>query len=85
MDGNSSRAAYWEDRASKSRAAILDLHWDSEALAFREYNMSSNALSDRWSIAGYYPYWSGVFPDEVVQDTQTAQKAFSGLAYLTGQ
>ena len=85
MAGNTSRAKYWSDRADKSRAAIIDLHWDSEALAYREYNLTSKALLPRWSIAGYYPYWSGIFPEEVTQSASSAEKAFSGLAYLTAQ
>lgn len=85
MVGNSSRAQYWSDRADRSRAAIIDLHWDSSAMIFKDYNMSSNALSDRWSVAAYYPYWSEIFPDEVLANASSAQKAFSGLAYLTAQ
>ena len=85
MIGNDTRSSYWSDRADRSREAVIDLHWDSEALAFRDYNMSANALSDRWSIAGYYPYWSEIFPEEVLSNSSTAQRAFSGLAYLSGQ
>lgn len=83
MLGNETRKAYWNDRAEKSKAAVIDLHWDKEAMAFRDYNMTSGQLADIWSTAGYYPYWSEIIPDEVLQSEANAQKAFSGLGYIT--
>lgn len=117
MVGNKSRKDYWNDRADKSKAAVLvrddkrshatmgilllrltagsllvaaplsfqDLHWDKDALAFRDYNLTSGKLADVWSTAGYYPYWSEIIPDEVLQSETKAQKAFSGLAYITAR
>jgi len=31
----------------------------------------------------YYPYWSGIIPDEIRSNQSAAQLAFSGLAYIT--
>lgn len=81
--GNQSRSDYWADRAEKSRAAVLDLHWDPEAVVFRDYNMTSSSRADIWSTAAYYPYWNNIIPSEVLSNETTAQKAFSGLAFLT--
>jgi len=81
--GNTSRSDYWSDRAETLRGAIIDLFWDSEALLFKDYNITSGGRHDLWSTAAYYPYWSGIIPDEVLSNQTTAQKAMSGLAYIT--
>lgn len=83
--GNSSRSQYWDDRARKLKSAILDLHWDSQALIFRDFNMTANAKADKWFLASYWPYFSGIIPNEVLTDQSAAQKAFSGLGYLTAK
>jgi len=81
--GNDSRSQYWSDRAKDLREAIIDLHWDSEALMFRDFNLTANARADIWYLASYWPYFSGIIPDEVLSNQTSAQKAFSGLSYLT--
>lgn len=83
--GNDSRSQYWSDRAKDLREAIIDLHWDSEALMFRDFNLTANARADIWYLASYWPYFSGIIPDEVLSNQTSAQKAFSGLSYLTAK
>lgn len=83
--GNSSRSQYWQGRARNLRAAIIDLHWDSQALMFRDYNLTAEAKADIWYLASYWPYFSGIIPDEVISNQTAAQKAFSGLGYLTAK
>lgn len=73
------RAAFHRSVASNLRAAILDLFWDSKKLAFYDFNLTSNARNDLWSTATFYPYWNGIFPDEVLSNAQNAFGAFSAI------
>lgn len=47
-----------------------------------DFNSTSNDYSELWSAAGFYPYWAGIIPDEVLGSADTAQSAFSGLRYI---
>lgn len=73
------RAAFHRSVASNLRAAILDLFWDPEKLAFYDFNLTSNVRNDLWSAATFYPYWNGIFPDEVLSNAQNAFGAFSAV------
>lgn len=56
---NATRSNYWQVRAEQRKAAVLDLFWDPERFAFYDFNTTSNARAQYWSVASYYPYWSG--------------------------
>ena len=81
MAGGSNEAAVasHQETAANLKAAILDLHWCPESLAFYDYNLTSNARNDRFSAANYYLPWTGIIPDEILSSEQNAQKYFGAV------
>lgn len=77
--GSTSKATSHRNTASKLRAGILDLFWDSNKLAFYDYNLTSNARNNLFSTATFYPFWVGIFPHEVLSDQGKAFGAFSSV------
>lgn len=73
------RAAYHTQVASTLKSAIIDVFWDSSKLAFYDFNLTSNARNTWFSPAAYYPYWSGIVPDEVANNATNAVAAFSAV------
>ncbi|EJC98505.1 trehalase [Fomitiporia mediterranea MF3/22] len=65
--------------AQNLRAAILDLFWDSNKLAFYDFNLTSNARNDIFSTATFYPFWTGIIPDELLSNETAAFGAFSSI------
>lgn len=65
--------------ASTLRSAILDLFWSPSKFAFYDYNLTSSSQNTWFSPATFYPYWSGIFPDEVLSSEENAVKAFSSV------
>ncbi|KAI0076715.1 glycoside hydrolase family 37 protein [Panus rudis PR-1116 ss-1] len=63
------------------REAIIDLHWDSNKRAFYDFNLTSNARNDIFTVATFYPFWNGIIPDEVLSDG-TGATAFGAFATL---
>jgi alpha,alpha-trehalase len=66
-------------RASELRTAVLDLHWDSDKLAFYDYIISERARSSIFSVATFYPFWAGIHPPEVLSNATAAFGAFSSI------
>lgn len=83
--GNSSRAEYWAGEASTRRESILELHWNATALAFNDFNTTSQKQSRNWTPANLYPFWCRIIPSEVLKSQSAAQKAFAPLAYITAK
>ncbi|PPQ65887.1 hypothetical protein CVT26_000907 [Gymnopilus dilepis] len=65
--------------ASALRDGILDLFWDSSKLAFYDFSLTNNARNNFFSVATFYPYWSGIIPDEVLANSTSAFSAFSSI------
>ncbi|KAF5360563.1 hypothetical protein D9756_004935 [Leucocoprinus leucothites] len=65
--------------ASALRTAILDLLWDGNKLAFYDFNLATNQRKDFFSVANFYPLWSGIVPDEVARDENAAFGHFASL------
>ena len=61
------------------RAGILDLFWDSNKLAFYDYNLTSNARNNLYSAATFYPFWVGIIPPDVLSDQGKAFGVFSAI------
>ncbi|KAI9066018.1 glycoside hydrolase family 37 protein [Trametes sanguinea] len=76
---NSSAAASHRSAAASLRAGILDLNWDSSKLAFYDFNLTSNARSNLYSAATFYPLWNGIIPDEILSSSDKAFGAFATL------
>ncbi|KAJ7599902.1 glycoside hydrolase family 37 protein [Mycena floridula] len=64
---NPSAAARHRAAAASLRAGILDLFWDATKLAFYDFNLKTNARNDVFSVATFYPLWSGIIPDELLR------------------
>lgn len=77
--GSTSKATSHRNAASKLRAGILDLFWDSNKLAFYDYNLTSNARNNFYSAANFYPFWVGIVPPDVLSDQGKAFGAFSSI------
>lgn len=65
--------------ADALRAAILDLCWDSERLAFYDYNLGLDARFYLFSAASFYPVWNGIIPDDMLNNADKAFGYFSSL------
>lgn len=65
--------------ANNLKSGILDLFWDSQKVAFYDFILDTNARSNVFSAAAFYPFWSGVIPDEVAANATTAFSAFSSV------
>jgi len=76
---NTTAATQHTNAAASLKAGILDLCWDSQKLAFYDYIINTNTRSDIFSAAAFYPFWSGIIPDEVMNDEQSAFGAFSSI------
>lgn len=53
--------------------------------AFYDFNVTANARAKYWTVPSMWPYWSGIFPKEVLASQYTAQRAFAPVAYLTAR
>ncbi|KAJ3558853.1 hypothetical protein NP233_g11413 [Leucocoprinus birnbaumii] len=76
---NSTLANAHREAASDLRTAILDLLWDGTKLAFYDFNLATNKRKDFFSVANFYPLWSGIIPDEIAQDENAAFGHFATL------
>jgi len=65
--------------AAALKTAITDLLWDSEKLAFYDFNLATNTRNSVFSAATFYPLWSGIVPDELLGDAKKAFGFFSSL------
>ncbi|KAF9018983.1 hypothetical protein BDZ89DRAFT_1164922 [Hymenopellis radicata] len=76
---NDSAASGHREAAAAIRTGILDLMWNSTKMAFYDFNLASAQQSSVFSAAAYYPYWSGIIPDQVLGSSENAFKAFAPL------
>ncbi|KAF9018966.1 glycoside hydrolase family 37 protein [Hymenopellis radicata] len=76
---NDSAASGHREAAAAIRTGILDLMWNSTKMAFYDFNLASAQQSSVFSAAAYYPYWSGIVPDQVLGSSENAFKAFAPL------
>ncbi|KAF8993496.1 glycoside hydrolase family 37 protein [Cyathus striatus] len=76
---NSSAADRHRSTAASIKEGILDLFWDSQKLAFYDFNLKVNDRNNIFTAANFYPYWSGIVPDEVLSSAESAFGAFSSV------
>lgn len=67
------------DSAADLKDAIIDLCWDAEKLAFYDFNLNGTERSTFFSAAHFYAFWNDIIPDEVLNSTENAFKAFSSV------
>jgi len=48
-------------------------------MAFYDFVRDTNARNSLFSVATFYPFWSGIIPDEVANNQQNAFAAFSSV------
>ena len=77
--GSTSKATSHRNTASKLHDGIIDLFWDSNKLAFYDYNLTSNARNGIYSVATFYPFWVGIVPPEVSKNQSKAFGAFASI------
>ncbi|KAG8911353.1 hypothetical protein FRC01_005758 [Tulasnella sp. 417] len=71
--------------AEARKAAILDLMWDPEKLAFYDFISTSNSRSGFFSAAAFYPMWNDIWPKEVLADESKAQAMFASVGVVLAQ
>lgn len=76
---NATAAATHRQVAAGIRSGILDLMWDSNKLAFYDFNLTSNSRNSLFSAATYYPVWNGIIPDEVLSSQSNAFGYFAAV------
>lgn len=79
VGSNSSAAESHRSRAASLREGIIDLFWDSERVAFYDFNLQTNARNNFFSVATFYPMWSGIIPDDILRSSERAFAAFSSV------
>ncbi|KAF9265183.1 trehalase [Marasmius fiardii PR-910] len=79
--GSSDSAAADRHRtaAASLREGILDLFWDSNKTAFYDFNLKTNSRNSVFTTATFYPFWSGIIPDDVLASQEKAFAAFSSI------
>lgn len=75
------RAPYHREVAANLKAGILDLFWDSQRLAFYDFNLTANARNVQFSAAHWYPLWANIIPDEIRSSKDKAFGAFASLNF----
>jgi alpha,alpha-trehalase len=65
--------------AAALRDGILDLFWDSQKFAFYDFTIDTNSRNPVFSVAHFYPFWSGIIPPQVATDSNAAFSAFSSV------
>jgi len=78
----SDRAAHHRDVAAALKAGILDLFWDTERLAFYDFNMTANARNAQLTAAHWYPLWANIIPEEIQSSEDKAFGAFASLNFF---
>ncbi|KAG9293846.1 hypothetical protein G9A89_019184 [Geosiphon pyriformis] len=68
--------------ATRRHEAIIAVHWDSKNLRFWDFNLTSGHHTAVESLAGFFPFWARVFPEEILQNRTAAEKSFSWIQYL---
>jgi len=48
-------------------------------LAFYDFILNTNSRSNVFSAATFYPFWSGIIPDQVAKDEKSAFGVFASL------
>jgi len=81
--GNSSKGKIYLARAAKRRKTISKLMWDERKGFFFDYNYKLKKQGGFYSLAGFYPLWSGLATKEQARKARAALKKFEyqwGLA-----
>ena len=47
--------------------------------AFYDFNLKTNSRNNIFTVATFYPFWSGIIPDDVLASRDKAFAAFSSV------
>ncbi|KAG8814422.1 hypothetical protein FRC19_001767 [Serendipita sp. 401] len=72
-------ASFHRTQAANLKAAILDLFWDENRLAFYDYNVTSGKRNEQLTAAHWTPLWAGIIPEVVARNESAAFGVFSSL------
>ncbi|KAF5380644.1 hypothetical protein D9757_007005 [Collybiopsis confluens] len=76
---NDTAAESHRSQAASIREGILDLFWDPAKMSFYDFNTQNRTRNGVFSVAAFYPLWSGIVPDEVLSNETNAFKFFSSV------
>ncbi|KAL1705785.1 glycoside hydrolase family 37 protein [Schizophyllum commune] len=76
---NDTAADSHREQAATIREGVLDLFWNSTKLAFYDFNLKTNQQSKIFTIATFYPLWSGIIPPELLNSSDAAFGYFSSI------
>ncbi|CAE6505626.1 unnamed protein product [Rhizoctonia solani] len=81
-----------EIAASLLKTAVLDLHWDEARAGFYDFELDAHdskseeartgRIRDVWSGATFAPFWSGIWPQSVMDSQFKAMQVFAGMRDL---
>ncbi|KAG8810577.1 hypothetical protein FRC17_002869 [Serendipita sp. 399] len=77
--GSGSGASFHRTQAANLKAAILDLFWDEDRLAFYDFNLTSRQRNEQLTAAHWTPLWAGIVPEQVQRNETAAFGVFSSL------
>ncbi|CAK5272228.1 unnamed protein product [Mycena citricolor] len=76
---NATAATSHRAAAATIKDGILDLFWNATKLAFYDFNLDTNAQNNVFTMAAFYPYWSGIIPAEIARNSSNAFGAFAAV------
>ncbi|KAH8924625.1 glycoside hydrolase family 37 protein [Atractiella rhizophila] len=79
---NEKKSLAWQTKANSLKHAILDLFWDPDRLTFYDFNTTAGDHGKYWTTASFYPYWSGIWPRDLLDSPEKTSTAFKGFGYL---
>ncbi len=73
---NSEKARYWKRKAVERKKLINTYMWSEKRGFFFDYNFIKNRKTPAWTLAGFFPLWTGV------ADKEQAQSLVKNLKYF---
>jgi len=58
--GDAEEAGEWKKRAARRKAMMRKYLWNEDKGFYFDYNFMTGRQSEIWSLAGFYPMWSGM-------------------------
>ncbi|KAG0237490.1 hypothetical protein BGW42_000700 [Actinomortierella wolfii] len=75
--GNDDKAEHYDEAADRRKEAINALLWNEDLAEYRDFNLTSQAHSEVWSLTNYWPYWARIYPPGFGKTKGSIDRAFS--------
>lgn len=87
MRGKGRKVKHWLDVSDKRREAVNKYMWNDKKGFYFDYNYVTGRRSKVWSLAGFYPLWSGLAsPEQAEKVVQNLDKfEFDGGLVTTAE